>query len=613
MPNRSAELMGETSERYQRLAEMSPDGIFISQGARILLVNTAAVRLVAAAGPEQLLDRSPIDVFHPENQATIEEWMKRLVVGRTAPRIEARIVRRDETVANVEVTGTLLEEHPDRLIQIIVRDVTERKRKEAELRENNERLTLAFAGAREGVWDWNIETGAVVYSPRWKEMLGYSEEEIEPHVSAWERLLHPDDKVRAQKINEGVHHGEPYDGEFRLLHKNGHYIHVLSRGFPVRREPSGPVVRIVGTHLDITDRKQAEAALRESEERLTLAFAGAQEGVWDWNLETGAVVYSPRWKQMLGYADDEIEPHLSAWERLLHPDDMARAHQLNESVQYGAGTYEGEFRLRHKDGHYVHVLSRGFRVRREPGGPVVRIVGTHFDLTERRQADAERARTELLGRLVFAQEDERRRIAREMHDRFGEHLTALVHRIGVLKEACANRTDLCTEVEALESVAQQLDRDVDRLVWELRPTALDDLGLRAALSNHVKDWSKLVGISANVYTSGLLDERLSSEVETTLYRIAQEALTNIARHARAGNVEVILERRADHVLLIVEDDGVGFDVDHESAGQGFGLQGMHERAALVGASLQIESAAGKGTTIFVRMPADADGQVSDSV
>ena len=130
----------------------------------------------------------------------------------------------------------------------------------------------------------------------------------------------------ARQLNEGVRRGErSYEGEFRLRHKDGHYIHVLSRGFPVRRE-GGPVVRIVGTHLDITERKRTEAALRESEERLTLAFAGAQEGVWDWNLETGAVVYSSRWKQMLGYADDEIEPHVSAWERLLHPDDKrARA------------------------------------------------------------------------------------------------------------------------------------------------------------------------------------------------------------------------------------------------------------------------------------------------
>jgi signal transduction histidine kinase len=135
----------------------------------------------------------------------------------------------------------------------------------------------------------------------------------------------------------------------------------------------------------------------------------------------------------------------------------------------------------------------------------------------------------------------------------------------------------------------------------LRPTALDDLGLRAALTNYVQDWSERVKISAELHTSGLLDDRLPSEVETTLYRIAQEALNNVAKHARARTVEIILERRADHVLLIIEDDGVGFETtEAPGSRQGFGLLGMQERAALVGATLQIESTGG-GTTILLRM------------
>jgi signal transduction histidine kinase len=202
---------------------------------------------------------------------------------------------------------------------------------------------------------------------------------------------------------------------------------------------------------------------------------------------------------------------------------------------------------------------------------------------------------------VFAQEDERRRIAREMHDQFGEQLTALGHRIASLKSAAAGQSELHEPIEALQIVAQQLDRDVDHLVWELRPTALDDLGLRAALSNYVQTWSARAGISAELHASGLLDDRLGSEAETTLYRIAQEALTNVAKHSRAKNVELILERRADHVLLIVEDDGAGFDPAVGT--QGFGLLGMQERASLVGASLEIESALGQGTTILVRMAA----------
>jgi signal transduction histidine kinase len=207
-----------------------------------------------------------------------------------------------------------------------------------------------------------------------------------------------------------------------------------------------------------------------------------------------------------------------------------------------------------------------------------------------------------MGRLVFAQEDERRRIAREMHDQFGEQLTALGHRIVSLKDACGDRSDLRGPIDALEAVAQQLDRDVDHLVWELRPTALDDLGLEAALATHIENWSKHARISAELHTSGLSDDRLTSETETTLYRIAQEALTNVAKHSGAAHVDVILERRADQVVLMVEDDGVGFDPgDTGTTRHGLGLSGMQERASLVGATIQIESAAGKGTTVLVRM------------
>jgi len=595
------------------LFEGSPDGILVIDGDRIVAANAAASRVLAL--PE-LVDRSLTDQLSAGSRPGFDRWLARILSGSAESSFDVQIVKRNGGTFDVELTGARL---TDGRIQIAVRDVAARRHAEADLRVNEERLTLAFAGAQEGVWDWDLATGAVVYSERWKQMLGYAEDEIEPHVRAWERLLHPGDLPRAQQVNETVMQGGGnYEMEVRLRHKAGHYIDVLSRGYPVRRTPGGPVVRIVGTHLDLTDRKRAEAALRESEERLTLAFAGAQEGVWDWNLETDAVVYSSRWTQMLGYAPDEIEPHVSAWERLVHPDDRSKADEANERVSRGEATYEAEFRLRHKDGHYVHVLSRGFPVRRAPGGPVVRIVGTHFDLTERKRAEAERTRTELLASLVFAQEDERRRIAREMHDQFGEQLTALTHRINALKAATAAYSDLEGHVEALAALAQRLDRDVDQLVWELRPTALDDLGLRAALANYVQDWSTRVGIRAEFHTAGLLDERLPPDVETSLYRIAQEALTNVARHSRATRAEVILERRPDHVVLIVEDDGIGFDASDSTTSRrsgtanaaevvrtrgGFGLRGMRERAALVNASLEIESAPGRGTSILVRMTA----------
>ena len=602
--------MGDrANDQFRRLVESSPDGILITRDFCVEFLNPAAVRLFAASAPEQILGKSVFDIFHRESHSVINDRIERLLNGESRPPVEEKIVRLDGAVTDVEVNSTLLDAG-SRAIQVIVRDVTERRRRDALLRESEERLMLAFAGAREGVWDWNVETGAVVYSPRWKQMLGYADDEIEPSIRAWELLLHPDDWTRAEMLNDAVKLGQPtYEGEFRLRHKEGHYITVLTRGLPIRRDPGGPVVRIVGTHLDISERKRTELALRESEERLALAFAGAQEGIWDWNLETNNVVYSSRWKQMLGYSDEEIEPHISAWERLVHPDDKAIADRAHESVTQGQPTYEAEFRLRHKDGHYVHVLSRGFPVRRDAGGPVIRIVGTHFDLTERKKREAERARNELLAHLVFVQEDERRRIARDMHDQFGENLTALSLRIALLKEASAQHPGLAVQTEALESIARRLDHDVDELVWELRPTALDDLGLRAALTNYIQEWSQRTGVGAELHTSGLLDERLASEVETALYRIGQEALNNVAKHSGARRVEVILERRSDCVLLIVEDDGVGFEqAEGGTAGSGFGLVGMRERANLVGAHLQIESTPGKGTSVLVRMAVTANAR-----
>jgi two-component system, NarL family, sensor histidine kinase UhpB len=579
-----------------------PDAILIGRNFHAVFVNPAAVHLFGVSRSDQMLGRSIVDLFDAEHRDAITNAIERSLRGERAPHADATIVAagatRDVEVAVVAITVS----EPSTSVALIVRDVTDRKRDEHALRESEERLKLAFAGAQEGVWDWDLETGAVVYSDQWKRMLGYSDNEIEPHVRAWERLLHPDDRASAEALTDAVTRDKrPYEGEFRLRHKEGHYITVLTRGLPVRRDPNGPVIRIVGTHLDITERKRTESALRESEERLTLAFVGAQEGIWDWNLETNAVVYSSRWKQMLGYSDDEIEPHVSAWERLVHPDDRAAAERADENVARGQPTYEAEFRLRHKHGHYVQVLSRGFPVRREPGGPVVRIVGTHFDLTDRQEREAERARTELLTHLVFAQEDERRRIARDMHDQLGEHLTALALRIGRLKQLCVDSAPLAREVDDLERIALSLDQDVDRLAWELRPTALDDLGLRAALTNYVQAWSNRTGIPARLHTSGLLDDRLAPDVETTLYRIAQEALNNAAKYSRAGHVEVILERRHDSVLLVVEDDGIGFEADGNVKRQGFGLVGMRERAALVGGNVEIESAPGQGTTVLVRI------------
>src|SRR5262249_10627970 len=202
--------------------------ILLTRDLRVVYANGAAACLFGAATPDDLLNTSLLDLLHAGSRAALREQLGRLRPGRTLAPTDERILRVDGQAVNVEVTAAPLDHGGVPEIQIIFRDASERKRAERALRESEERHMLALAGAQEGLWDWNLETGFVAYSARWKEMLGYSGDEIEPHVRAWERLLHPDDLSRADQVYETVvHGGQNYEGEFRLRHKNGHFVHVL--------------------------------------------------------------------------------------------------------------------------------------------------------------------------------------------------------------------------------------------------------------------------------------------------------------------------------------------------------------------------------------------------
>jgi signal transduction histidine kinase len=202
----------------------------------------------------------------------------------------------------------------------------------------------------------------------------------------------------------------------------------------------------------------------------------------------------------------------------------------------------------------------------------------------------------------MAQEFERRRLARDLHDHLGQQLTGLRLKLESLKDGAEKRAKLKEQVDELLSITTQLDSDIEFLAWELRPVTLDDIGLAAALRNYVSRWADQFGVAAEFHTTGFERQRPAPEVENNLYRITQEALNNIAKHARASQVDVIFERRDHSAVLIIEDNGVGFEPGEERGPETMGVTSMRERAALIGASLEIESTPDKGTSIFVRVP-----------
>ena len=222
------------------------------------------------------------------------------------------------------------------------------------------------------------------------------------------------------------------------------------------------------------------------------------------------------------------------------------------------------------------------------------------------QLRREMAEREALRRkLLYAQEEERRRIARELHDQMGQNLTALNVGLKSLLDR-QSRSGLGNRVQRLQELATQTARDLHRVAVELRPAALDDLGLVKAIRALTEIWSTRHGIDVDLEAGQYEPAGISSEIETTLYRIIQEALNNVAKHSGATRVALVLRRTAGHVQAIIEDDGRGFDArlaPRSGNGSGrLGLLGIQERLGMVGGDFKVESAPGRGATLLVRIP-----------
>jgi len=216
----------------------------------------------------------------------------------------------------------------------------------------------------------------------------------------------------------------------------------------------------------------------------------------------------------------------------------------------------------------------------------------------------EAMRSHLLEKVITAQEDERKRIARELHDEAGPSLTSLMVGLRMIEDAAGNEAEVRRRTGELKALAGQVLDDLHRLAIELRPSSLDHLGLVATLSQYVCTYARQHGLTAEFQAIGFDGRRLSPGLEIALYRIVQEALTNAARHAQATQVGVVVEHRGTSVVAIVEDNGRGFDVAQVLQGEHerLGLYGMQERATLIGGRLTLESAPGQGTTVFAEIP-----------
>ena len=360
---------------------------------------------------------------------------------------------------------------------------------------------------------------------------------------------------------------------------------------------------------DLAQRRADEAgraarSLRDSEEGRALAVEAANLGVWRWRVEADAFDGSSRSLELLAAPVRSTGESPLRWAEatatIAASDGGLLAQAVTRCLRDGA-ELDGEFRIGGSTSRWVRMTGRPLDG--GPGRPAL-LHGLVADITGHKQAEAERL--DLLRRMALAQEEERRRIARELHDQVGQTVTGLSLGLKTLEAALAGVSPSPAVQERLSwlrSLAAEIGEDIHRAAVDLRPAALDDFGLPSALSALAAMVTERHGLAVDAQVVGVVD-RLPSEIETVVYRVAQEALTNMVKHARAGVASLLLERHASDLRLIVEDDGVGFDPDGDSEDQRprLGLSGIRERLRLVNGSLQLEASPGAGTTLFICIP-----------
>ncbi len=400
----------------------------------------------------------------------------------------------------------------------------------------------------------------------------------------------------------------------------------LTRVLPYRSSDDR-IEGVVITFLDISERKMAEDALRQLNETLeqrvaertrelsdanralqaqhtllTIAMEATDAGWGKWDWRTGEAEWSENGKRLVGFESDEEARAAEGWLRRIHPEDRGRVEAEIAAAAAERRDFHVEYRVLHAGGEVRHLLGSG-RIRYDDSGFAVGSTGMVVDITERKRA--EETRLELLRRLVTAEEDERRRLSFELHDQMGQQITGLLLALRAAQSA-SDGPETPERLHELEGQAAAIARDIQHMALELRPPALDNLGLEAALQTQIEAWAERHHMEFDFHAVGMDGTRLLPEAETTLYRIVQEALTNVLKHAQATHVSLILERRNGTISVILEDNGAGFDVDAVLASpekaRRLGLRGMRERIALLGGELEVESSPGSGTTIFVHLP-----------
>lgn len=386
----------ESEAKFRRLVEGANDLIWATDVNWCFNYLSPQFQILFGFDPNDWIGKSVFNLVHPEDLDWVaNEYLQAIQSTQKFSRTEFRHRHQDGHYLWVSINTTPIINAEGIIIgaQGIVTDISDRKQAEQEILDNQRFIQQIADSSPNVLYLYDLQEQRTTYANRETlTILGYTATEIKKMGTSWlTTVIHPDDLLPTLEYFERLRmaeDGEILCHEYRLRHINGEWRYFYSRDLIFSRDAQGQVKLIIGNAQDITDRKITEAALRASDQRWQFALESAGDGIWDWNVETNEVFYSRQWKSMLGYADDEIENRFESWEKLVHPDDLAQSYEdIDKCLNIETLIYENEHRLRCKDGSYKWILSRGKAIEWGDNGQVLRMMGTHTDLSDRKQAE----------------------------------------------------------------------------------------------------------------------------------------------------------------------------------------------------------------------------------
>ena len=470
----------------------------------------------------------------------------------------------------------------------------------------NERLRLAVEAGGSVAWEWDLETGQNSWFGDLENMFGIPLNTFIGRDEDFYRYVHPEDRQMVAKANADARQSrKPYAAEFRVARLDGKVVWAAATG-QYYYASNGDPYRMLGIAVDITARKQAEQAQRESEDKLRLILDSTAEAIYGSDREGRCTFCNPACLRLLGYerADELLGKNMH---RLIH---RTRADgtpfpiedcQIFRTTRTGQGVHVDNEVLWRANGtsfpaeYWCHPQWR----EQEVVGSVVAFV----DITARKLADA--ALASVSGKLIEAQEQERRRIARELHDDIGQRLALLAIELAQLQQRSSNPSEFHERIGKLQLLTSEIAADIQSLSHELHSSRLQYLGLAAALRGFCQEFSGQQKVEVDFKTHDL-PTSLSPDISLCFFRVLQEALHNAAKHSGVRHFEVRLWGTPDEIHLTISDSGVGFDLESTKADRGLGLISMQERLKLLHGILSVESQPQRGTTIHASVPHRSD-------